>query len=244
MDSARDQKIIELFHSLIRYDGPNAIVVSGDKNDFLLETDIVFVHPQIPREQLANIRYRFNTEEAVDGTFLCTVTDKHRDVPVDNCLLTSRGIWWWDTDKKDRCALSYRDIDMAYPSPVYPRRGLNISKRIREDKESMQFIQLYVHDALLDALASFLCGACELIGRFTIDLNNASLEQLLALPVMSNGRAQKLIDARNARRGFLTMLEVSEALGLHPQEASALKAETVLNRYRPPKEAGVRRVDY
>lgn len=241
LKSAREQTMIEYFQKYIRYEGENSIFVTAEENDYILDTDIVFVHPNIPPEQLSNVRFRFDFDSYLDGVVLCVVIDKHRDVPVDCCAVTAQRIFWWDLNQKQRYELSLTELDMAYPQKTFPKRGL---KLIQRKTRAEFFIQMYVHDAILDALASFLCQAQQVLSSTLIDLNNDPPEKLKALPLIGGAKLQVFLEEREARKGFKSYEEIRELLRLHHNELAAIKLESLLMPYRQSPKIQGRRVDF
>lgn len=237
--SQNDQRVVDTFHRYVRYEAIDTLFVVGDTNDHLLETDLVYVYPRIPTEHLANAKMRFNIDPYIDGLFLCLTLDKHRDVPMDNCVLTTKGLYWWDPVNKKIISIVYTDISMAYPQPDYPKRGVKIARK----NGSEIIIKMYLHDALLHALANFFCAANSLMSRSLVDLNNAPAEQIAILPMMNLEKAQRLIAERNHRQGFKKMDQVGNTLEMHYQEVSLLAEHATLKPYRPPK-AKARQVDF
>ena len=65
-----------------------------------------------------------------------------------------------------------------------------------------------------------------------IDLNNASLDDLLILPGITIVKAKKLIDERNKRRGFKTIEDVGHFLDFQPHQVERLKEKAGLNSYQ------------
>ena len=56
-----------------------------------------------------------------------------------------------------------------------------------------------------------------------VDINNATIDQLLLLPGVSRGAAETIIKERKLRRGFKTIEDVAEVLSLQPHQAEQLK---------------------
>jgi hypothetical protein len=238
-----DHHLIEHFGRYVRPQegaGEAIFVAGAGEQDFLLETDIVFAYPKIPREQAVNVRHRFNINESDDGPFLCVIVDKHRDVPIDNCVITTRGMYWWDAERKESCRLSWLNLDMAYPQLDFPRRGLKLT---RKKTENAAFIRLYVHEALLEALASFICSASHLASSLLVDINSATTEELLVLPLMTTERAHLLIQRRKELHGFRNLEHVRTELRLHPQEIGLWQDKAIVLPYKRERSKA-RRVDY
>ena len=56
-----------------------------------------------------------------------------------------------------------------------------------------------------------------------VDINNATIDQLLLLPGVSRGGAEMIIKERKLRRGFKNVEDVADVLSLQPHQAEQLK---------------------
>lgn len=65
-----------------------------------------------------------------------------------------------------------------------------------------------------------------------VDLNNASMDDLLVLPGITIVKAKKIIDERNKRGGFKTIEDVGHFLDFQPHQVERLKEKAVLNSYQ------------
>ena len=236
--SPHDQRMVECLHRYIRPEAKDSLLVTGDKNDHLLETDLIYAYPRIPAMHQTNASVRFGLN-ATTGVCLAVTLDMRKDVPMDNCALTSQGLFWWDSAERKVVNIPYATIKMAYPSPDYPNRGVKIS--CTNGREIM--VRMYLHDALLCAMANFLCAAHTLASKHLVDLNNAPAEQLATLPMMTMDKALLLVEERNLMQGFKRMEQVGETLHMHHQELSLLAASATLKPYRAPKQRA-RKVDF
>jgi uncharacterized protein YegJ (DUF2314 family) len=65
-----------------------------------------------------------------------------------------------------------------------------------------------------------------------IDLNNASIDDLLGLPGINIVKAKKIIEERNKRGGFTSIEDVGMFLYFQPHQVKILKENAVLNPYQ------------
>ena len=64
-----------------------------------------------------------------------------------------------------------------------------------------------------------------------VDINNASLDDLLNLPGLTLASAKRLMDERQTRLGFATIEEVGVVLNLRPHTVQRLRERVVLKRF-------------
>lgn len=64
---------------------------------------------------------------------------------------------------------------------------------------------------------------------FRLDLNNATLDDLLEMPGFSLVTAQSFIKERDRRHGFASYTDIGEFLDLQPHQIEKLRMETTLN---------------
>lgn len=76
-----------------------------------------------------------------------------------------------------------------------------------------------------------------------VDINKAATEEMLHLPTMNLGNAEKLVAARRQRGGFREIEEVGQLLGLKPHEVERLRKATLIGP-RPQGTASGRIVDF
>ncbi len=234
-------EIIRRFSECIRYESENCLFVRGEKTDHLLETDLVYVHPEIPSLALAHVKNRLGLVPGIDGVFLCVILDTRTDVPMELCVLTTQGVRWWENDVRRACRIDYAEIADVLSLTMETRRGLKIIRQ----KTGAATITLSLHDALLMALAQFLKGIHETPAshKGPLDLNLATVEQIAALPLMNPEKARHLVARREELQGFRHISQVGQVLEMHPQEFIAFSEHVTLHPYRSPYRQG-RRVDY
>jgi hypothetical protein len=68
-----------------------------------------------------------------------------------------------------------------------------------------------------------------------VDVNAATVEQLVALPGMSRRAAQRAVREREARGGFRTVAEFAEVASLRPHEHARLRTLVTCTPRRDPE---------
>jgi DNA uptake protein ComE-like DNA-binding protein len=66
-----------------------------------------------------------------------------------------------------------------------------------------------------------------------VDVNNAPLEDLLALPGMTRARAERVVQERGARGGFTDVDQLGQLLGLQPHQVQRLRPRVTFGRVAP-----------
>lgn len=87
-------------------------------------------------------------------------------------------------------------------------------------------------DELLVTTPPNLKESNERVEAGRVDLNNASLDDLLTLTGISLASGERLIRERDVRIGFETVEQVGHFLELQPHQIEKLKRKAVLNRYK------------
>lgn len=66
-----------------------------------------------------------------------------------------------------------------------------------------------------------------------VDVNNAPLEDLLALPGMTRARAERVVQERGTRGGFTDVDQLGQLLGLQPHQVQRLRPRVTFGRVAP-----------
>jgi hypothetical protein len=239
---ASHRRQVELFQKSFKSFTADSILISTPEKDYELVTDLVYVYPEIPHDKLSGAKFRFSLNLSGDEQVLSVMNDKRLEVTVDSATLTSERFLWWDKKDKRSFQVAFWQIDMAYPLLEYPKRGLKI---LTTHSDEQFFVPLYLHDAWLETLASFLCSASQLAKSFLLDLNQARLEELMQLPLMNEVRANYLIQKREELKGFDSLKQVAEIIGIPPQDLGFLEAKGLVTLLpMSVKKANVRRLDF
>ncbi|MBM4139933.1 MAG: DUF4339 domain-containing protein [Nitrospira sp.] len=78
-----------------------------------------------------------------------------------------------------------------------------------------------------------------------IDLNSATIDELLKLPGINLSGAQKIVEERTKLRGFSTFEEIGHLLNLQPHQVERLKIKALLKTYKGSStSAGKRVIDF
>jgi hypothetical protein len=239
---ASHRRQVELFQKLFKAYTVDSILISTPEKDYELVTDLVYVYPEIPQDKVAGAKFRFNLDLTGDEQLLSVMNDKRLDVTVDSAALTSQRFFWWDKKDKRSFQVEFRQMDMVYPLLEYPKRGIKI---LTTHSEEQFFVPLYLHDAWVETLARFLCSASQLAKEFILDLNQASFDELMLLPVMNEARANYLIQKREELKGFDSLKQLAEIIGLHPHVLGFWEAKGLVTLLPMSlKKSSVRRLDF
>ncbi len=201
------------------------------------------VYPRIPAEKLeaALARQGLLPLEAL----LCLINNTPANAPAKDILFTTQAIHWSAVNSEATYHLHYKNMTQCTYSITHAVPGLQLESTLSVDPVFIPLIR--VDDFTRQALLRFLQDVVKqnnwpervtlppsISGKSNsqlVDLNHATLEELLRLSVISYAMAEKLIEVRETRGPFKCFEEVGQLLALKPHEIERLKSRSVLKQY-------------
>ncbi|MBY0449619.1 MAG: hypothetical protein K2X01_03215 [Cyanobacteria bacterium] len=173
-----DVSALLFFQKTFLWESETSLSLISSEQPVLFETEHINGHPYLPAEELTNLRARYRIQPKVNGLFLISLNTPPGTKPLGQLLLTTRGLYWWDTITKEHCRAFLPEIDTLHLEGQLSFPGY----KLRLKNKTQSNIIVSAHPVLLENLLKVMQDMTYLYPQWQINLLTASPQVISTLP--------------------------------------------------------------
>ncbi len=179
---------LQFFQKTFLWESETSLSLLSSEQPVSFETEHINGHPYLPAEELTNLRARYRVQPGVNGLFLISLNTPPGTKPLGQLLLTTRGLYWWDTITKEHCRAFLSEIDTLHLEGQLSFPGYKL--RLRNKTQSNIIVS--AHPLLLESLLKVLQDMTYLYPQWQINLLTASSQVITTLPGCTSQISRKV----------------------------------------------------